>query len=220
MVTAMAPRLSDIDVMYEPLGSLVDRLDATLNRSLIKGPMPKVVSYSGGFCEPVGTAYSKVALEYVLTEHILMDMAATGISFVAAAGDTGSSCNQANAAIAGARLLVSFPASSPYATERRWELLGLDATDEIQGQEVWDDLPLGSGLAGGGGQSAVFARPWYQQHLTTAEHGRLCRRRPRGRPRLPHRQLLHDRLRWLWLGRWRWDERGHASDGGRDRPGR
>ena len=174
MVTAMAPRLSDIDVIYDPYGSLVERLDATLNRSLIKGPMPKVVSYSGGGCEPVGpSASSKVALEYTLTEHILMDMAATGISFVAAAGDTGSSCNQANAAIAGARLSVSFPASSPYATSAGGELLGLNAADQIQGQQVWDDLPLGSGLAGGGGQSAVFARPWYQQHLTTAGHGRL-----------------------------------------------
>ena len=174
MVTAMAPRLSDIDVIYDSYGSLVDRLDATLNRSLIQGPMPKVVSYSGGFCEPVGTsAYSNVALQYALTEHILMDMAANGISFVAAAGDTGSSCNQANAAIAGARLSVSFPASSPYATSAGGELMGLSAADEIQGQQVWDDLPLGSGLAGGGGQSAVFGRPWYQQHLTTAGHGRL-----------------------------------------------
>ncbi len=174
MVTAMAPRLSDVDVIYDPYGSLVDRLDATLNRSLIQGPMPKVVSYSGGGCEPLGTsAYSKVALEYVLTEHILMDMAANGISFVVAAGDTGSSCNQANAAIAGARLSVSFPASSPYAISAGGELIGLNTADEIQGQRVWDDLPLGSGLAGGGGQSAVFGRPWYQQPLTTAGHGRL-----------------------------------------------
>jgi subtilase family serine protease len=159
---------------YDPEGSLVERLDATLNRSLIQGPMPKVVSYSGGGCEPLATsAYSNVALEYALTEHILMDMAANGISFVAAAGDTGSSCNQANAAIAGARLSVSFPASSPYATSAGGELMGLNAADEIQGQQVWDDLPLGSGLAGGGGQSAVFGRPWYQQHLPTAGHGRL-----------------------------------------------
>jgi subtilase family serine protease len=174
MVAAMAPRLSDIDVIYDPDGSLVDRLDATLNRSLIHGPMPKVVSYSGGGCEPLGSsAYSNVALQYALTDHILMDMAANGISFVAAAGDTGSSCNQANAAIAGARLSVSFPASSPYATSAGGELMGLNAADQIQGQRVWDDLPLGSGLAGGGGQSAVFGRPWYQQHLTTAGHGRL-----------------------------------------------
>jgi kumamolisin len=174
MVTAMAPRLSDIDVVYDPGGPLVDRLDATLNRSLIAGPMPKVVSYSGGSCEPAGpAAYSNVALEYALTEHVLMDMAATGISFVAAAGDTGSSCNQANAAIAGARLSVSSPASSPYATSAGGELMGLNEADEIQGQQVWDDLPLGSGLAGGGGQSAVFGRPWYQDHLTIPGHGRL-----------------------------------------------
>lgn len=174
MVSAMAPRLSDIDVIYDRNGSLLDRLDAVLNRSLIRGPMPKVVSYSGGSCEPLGaSAYSNVALEYALTEHILMDMAANGISFVAASGDTGSSCNQANAAIAGARLSVSFPASSPYATGAGGELMGLNRADRIQGQRVWDDLPLGSGLAGGGGQSAVFSRPWYQRHLTAAGHDRL-----------------------------------------------
>ena len=90
MVTAMAPRLSDIDAHVRASRFLGGQADVTLNRSLIKGPMPKVVSYSGGFCEPVGTsAYSKVALEYVLTEHILMDMAATGISFVAAEGTRG-----------------------------------------------------------------------------------------------------------------------------------
>ena len=174
MVAAMAPRLSDIDVIYDPYGSLVDRLDATLNRSLIQGPMPKVVSYSGGDCEPTGpAAYSKVALEYALTEHILMDMAANGISFVVSAGDTGSSCNQAYAAIPGARLSVQFAASSPYATSAGGELIGLNAADSIQGQQVWDDLPLGSGLAGGGGQSAVFGRPWYQQDLAMAGSGRL-----------------------------------------------
>jgi hypothetical protein len=68
----------------------VDSLDATLNRSLIQGPMPKVVSYSGGGCEPLATsAYSNEPLEYALTEHTLMDMAANGISFVAAAGTRG-----------------------------------------------------------------------------------------------------------------------------------
>jgi subtilase family serine protease len=159
MVAAMAPRLSDIDVIYDPYGSLVDRLDATLNRSLIQGPMPKVVSYSGGDCEPTGSAaYSKVALEYALTEHILMDMAANGISFVVSAGDTGSSCNQAYAAIAGARLSVQFSASSPYATSAGGELIGLNSADSIQGQQVWDDLPLGSGLAGGG-EAATAPKP-------------------------------------------------------------
>lgn len=174
MVTAMAPRPSDIDVIYDPEGSLVERLDATLNRSLIRGPMPKVVSYSGGACEPLGaSAFSRVTLEYSLTEHILMDMAANGITFVAAAGDTGSSCNQANAAIAGARLSVSFPASSPYATSVGGELMGLNTRDEIEGQQVWDDLPLGTGVAGGGGQSAVFSRPWYQGPITMPSKGRL-----------------------------------------------
>ena len=110
--------------------------------------------------------------------------------------------------VAGRALSVSFPASSPYATSAGGQLMGLNAADEIQGQQVWDDLPLGSGLAGGGDQSAVFGRPWYQQHLTTAGHGRLV-------PDMaleadldyPIAELLHDRLQRSWLGRWRWDER-------------
>ena len=80
--------------------------------------MPKVVSYSDGSCEPIGPgAYLNVALEYTLTEHLLMDMAANGISFDAAAGDTGSSCDQANPNISGTVIEADEgPSGEPFLT--------------------------------------------------------------------------------------------------------
>ncbi len=52
-------------------------------------------------------------------------------------------------------------------------LFGLDANDSIKNEETWNDLPLGVGLAGGGGESTAFSRPWYQAGLTLNGSGRL-----------------------------------------------
>ena len=124
--------------------------------------------------------------------------------------------------VAGRALSVSFPASSPYATSAGGQLMGLNAADEIQGQQVWDDLPLGSGLAGGGGQSAVFGRPWYQQHLTTAGHGRLVPDMAlEADLALPHRRTTARPAATVMAGQ---VAVGRAPPrllhGGRDRPGR
>ena len=71
------------------------------------------------------------------------------------------------------RMLRMAPSSSPFVTDAGGSLLGLDANDSIKNEEAWNDLPLGLGEASGGGQSAVFARPWYQQNLGIAGAGRL-----------------------------------------------
>ena len=42
----------------------------------------------------------------------------------------------------------------------------------MENERVWNDSPLGIGAAGGGGQSIVFSRPWYQAGLTLAGKGR------------------------------------------------
>ena len=179
MVAAMAPKLSGLDVVYGSVASgssFIDLLDAPLNDKLFKGPAPKMVSFSGGFCELGGYApYSQDAGLYALAEHLLMVMAADGVSFVSAAGDTGSSCNlvEPNPTQADqARLSVAFPASSPYVTAAGGALFGLRSNDTIENERVWNDSPLGIGGAGGGGQSVVFARPWYQAGLALPGKGR------------------------------------------------
>jgi kumamolisin len=184
MVTAMAPQLSDIDVIHTTNASatgLLDLFDAPLDRSLFDGPMPSVVTFSGGICEIGGNEpYSKFPLAYALYEHLFMDAAANGVSVVAASGDWGSSCNLFNATSGSgfgyrslARQSVQFPASSPFVTGVGGALFGLNVNDSIKNEEAWNDLPLGVGLAGGGGESAIFTRPWYQDGLTLSGSGRL-----------------------------------------------
>ncbi len=179
MVAAMAPKLSALDVIYgstASASSFIDLLDAPLDDKLFKGPPPKVVSFSVDVCELGGyTPYAQDPGFYDLAEHLLMVMAADGISFVSAAGDTGSSCNLADpnqTQARQARLSVAFPSSSPYVTAAGGALFGLRSDDTIENQRVWNDSPLGIGGAGGGGQSVVFARPWYQAGLPLAGHGR------------------------------------------------
>jgi subtilase family serine protease len=179
MVAAMAPHVSDIDVLDTPnefsAVGIAQLFDAPLNRALFSGPMPKVVSISFGVCEVggYGVSYAKYPIAYALDEHLLMDAAANGISVVNSSGDTGSSCNAADPADRSlARLSVQYPTSSPYVTGVGGTLFGLNA-NTIKGQEVWNDLPLGVGLASGGGQSSVFARPWYQEGLGLTGNGRL-----------------------------------------------
>jgi kumamolisin len=177
----MAPHLSDIDILDTPnefsAVGITELFDAPLNRALFSGPMPKVVSISFAVCEVGGyggLSYAKYPLAYALDEHLLMDAAANGISVVSSSGDTGSSCNAADPANRShARLSVEYPSSSPYITSVGGTLFGLNANDTIKDQRVWNDLPLGVGLASGGGQSSVFERPWYQEGFGLTGSGRL-----------------------------------------------
>ncbi len=156
MVAAMAPRLRAIDVINTAdegtAVGLVELLDAPLNRALLHGQTPNVVSISFGFCEIGGSAsYSQDPLAYTLDEHLLMDAAANGITVVNSSGDTGSSCNLAAPRDhSGARLSVQYPSSSPFVTDAGGSLLGLDVNDSIKNEEAWNDLPLGLGVASGG----------------------------------------------------------------------
>ena len=179
MVAAMAPKLSALDVVYgstASASSFIDLLDAPLNDKLFTGAPPKVVSFSNGICELGGyTPYAQDPGFYALAEHLLMVMAAHGVSFVSAAGDTGSSCNLVDpnpTQVTQARLSVAFPASSPYVTAAGGALFGLRGNDTIENERVWNDSPLGIGAAGGGGQSIVFSRPWYQAGLALPGKGR------------------------------------------------
>jgi subtilase family serine protease len=118
--------------------------------------------------------YARYPLAYALDEHLLMDEALNGVSVVAASGHLGSSCNLSMPADkSAARLSVSYPASSPYVTGVGGELLGLNPNDTLKSQQTWNDLPSGVGEAGGGGDSADFARPWYQKSLSIKDVRRL-----------------------------------------------
>ncbi len=166
MVASMAPTLSALDVVYgstASASSFIDLLDAPLNDKLFNGPAPKVVSFSVDVCELGGyTPYAQDPGFYALAEHLLMVMAADGISFVSAAGDTGSSCNLVDpnpTQAAQARLSVAFPASSPYVTAAGGALFGLRSNDTIENERVWNDSPLGIGGPAGVARASSLPGP-------------------------------------------------------------
>jgi kumamolisin len=81
--------------------------------------------------------------------------AAMGVSVFAAAGDGGSSDG-----VPGRQAHVDFPASSPFAIGCGGTALGR-AADQVADETVWND-PSG---ATGGGVSAIFAVPGYQESI-------------------------------------------------------
>jgi kumamolisin len=96
-----------------------------------------------------------------LLDAILVRLGLAGVSVFASAGDFGSTCN-------GQRFPgVAWPASSPYLTAVGGTRLVLDAANQRVDEVVWNDLewlsPDNGGGAGGGGVSAVSARPSYQR---------------------------------------------------------
>jgi len=121
---------------------------------------PSIVSISWGGPE---SSWTKQAL--TAFDDAFQAAAALGITVCAASGDGGSSDGVDDGADH-----VDFPASSPHC-------LGCGGTrlrasdSSIASERVWNDGA--SGGAGGGGVSAVFALPEWQNRLavTTTEHG-------------------------------------------------
>ncbi len=111
---------------------------------------PSVVSISWGGPEESWTSQSQTALNAAL-----QDAAALGVTVTVAAGDNGSTDGQSGA------LHVDFPASSPYALACGGTTLTASGTT-IASEVVWNETASNEG-ATGGGVSAVFALPTYQQ---------------------------------------------------------
>ena len=112
------------------------------------------ISYGNPEDDPQG-AWSKMGVKVV--SQAFEAAMAKGITICCASGDDGSSDQVARGAH------VDFPASSPF-------VLGVGGTKlvatssnppQIQSETVWNETMLNEG-AGGGGVSAVFARPAYQ----------------------------------------------------------
>ena len=119
---------------------------------------PSVVSISWGGPESSWTPQAMTALD-----DALQAAAALGVTVCVASGDNGSSDGVDDGADH-----VDFPASSPHA-------LGCGGTSltasggSIASEVVWNDGAQGG--AGGGGVSAVFPLPTWQQGLTVTQTG-------------------------------------------------
>lgn len=114
---------------------------------------PAVISISWGGPESSWTSQAMTAMDQAFQA-----AAALGITVCVASGDGGSSDG-----VSGSAAHVDFPASSPFALACGGT--SLRATrNQIASEVVWNDASTGGG-AGGGGVSAFFPVPGWQQGL-------------------------------------------------------
>ena len=159
VLDAAAPGLKAIDV-YESPAATAQSLRALTAPLQNPGVKPQVISASLGQCEPF--VFQDVGRGGILgTEGALEEAAASGITILAASGDSGSAaCTLHGVPID--HLAVSYPASSWWVTAVGGTNLLLTATNTIADQIVWNDTSILPGSAGGGGSSVLFQRPPYQ----------------------------------------------------------
>ena len=115
---------------------------------------PQVLSISWGSAEDQWTPQAMKAMNMALEQ-----CAAAGVSVFVAAGDDGAADSDTDGL-----LHVDFPGSSPFVTSCGGTKLILDAQGKIKSQTVWSEIAEGEG-ATGGGVSAFFPRPAFQEEL-------------------------------------------------------
>jgi kumamolisin len=168
LLDAAAPGLKEIDV-YESQATASDVLRALTDALATRGRKPDVISASLGTCEAdVRAAIGTAGMQTV--EQTLQLAAATGVSVLAASGDTGSTGCLSTQGAPLDTLGVDFPASSPWVTGVGGTNLTLSSVntmaDPATNQVVWNDEPTLAGAGGGGG--SLFPRPSYQNGLQTS----------------------------------------------------
>ena len=131
--------------------------------------LPHVVTTSYGYCEPELRFLPPGTLS--LTESVLLRLSLAGTSLFAATGDRGSSdCINNSTGRGPKRKAVDYPAASPHVTAVGGTRITLDAGNQRTAEVVWNatrlSAPLGpEELAGGGGSSRIFTRPWWQAEV-------------------------------------------------------
>ena len=177
VASTVAPQLAGFDLWVSPLSESADdgdvlgflgMLAAPLQATTSGHPLPDVVSVSYGECEATVAPYTA---SRTIVERELSAMAALGITVVVAAGDTGSSaCARGVPAgqltSAEKQPQASWPATSPWVLAVGATSLTLDASNAIVSSGPWNDTiyaaPYTATAGGGGGQSTLNGRPWWQ----------------------------------------------------------
>jgi subtilase family serine protease len=164
LVRGMAPGLGSATFAQVWLAPELWFLGAA--RVLDERSRPDAFSISYGECERDIRGRSAAPASRAganLLDSILVRLGLAGVSTFASAGDFGSTCN--GQPFPG----VAWPASSPYLTAVGGTRLVLNTANQRVDEVVWNDLewlsPDNGGGAGGGGVSAVSARPPYQRGL-------------------------------------------------------
>lgn len=153
---ALAPG-ARIAVYFAP-NSEAGFLDAVSHALHDKTNQPSVISISWGAPESTWPAQTLNALNEALQTAV-----ALGVTVCVASGDNGSSDGVGDGADH-----VDFPASSPYALGCGGTHVTASSGGRIEAETVWGD---GGGGATGGGASATFALPAWQQGLSVVRRG-------------------------------------------------
>jgi len=186
VVSMVAPQLDRFDLWVHPLGEEDDDGDVEGFLHLLAQPLqatangaqlPDVISVSYGVCESTVSPYTAARK---LVERQLAATAALGITTVVAAGDTGSSaCARgvppAQLTSAEKQPQVSWPASSSWVLAVGGTNLTLDAANAISATGPWNDTvypAYATPAGGGGGQSTIVKRPWWQPAQPFATSGK------------------------------------------------
>ncbi len=163
---AAAPGLKAIDV-YESNSSAADTLEAMTAPLQNHGRQPEVISASLGLCEPA--VFAAIGVKGIeATEGALEIAALSGVTFLASSGDSGSADCLGPDGLPIDRLSVNYPASSDWVTGVGGTNLLLNPANQVTDQVVWNDTDVQPGSAAGGGSSALFRRPFYQDPTITA----------------------------------------------------
>lgn len=100
---------------------------------------------------------------------VFEQMAAQGMAVFIAAGDQGSyPGSNGGYDCSGSGAQVTDPASQPYVTSAGGTSLATSTSQAYVSETVWNDLSTGYG-ATGGGVSANWTIPWYQEGLTASD---------------------------------------------------
>jgi subtilase family serine protease len=148
-------------------------------KDVVVNHLGNIVTMSWGLPEDVFALsgfYQQGLLNYPYSDYYFSLGASEGITFFAATGDLGAfdGTTSTNGA-------ASFPATSPsvtavggttlFVTPKSGTLYALNSTAEYQGEVAWSISPqyVGAQISSGGGYSALFAKPSYQQETVDSQ---------------------------------------------------
>jgi kumamolisin len=158
-LASLAPGLERITPIFVPLDqsfahSFALFMFGALDPSRQGGKLPDVLSISDSVCE---REFNRDQLR--LSQRMLREAAALGITVLSAAGDLGFlGCDSGGPG-------AGFPVSSRFVTGVGGTQLALDAGNRLTGQTVWSTFATGGSesVGTGGGPSGIWRRPRFQQ---------------------------------------------------------
>lgn len=170
VIAQVAPGLEAFDLYSynnlptAPRSAFLEMLASPLEPDVYGDAPPDIVSVSYGLCEAVGWAPFSPIID--MAERMLALASSTGMSYVVASGDSGSSGCLHNG-INNQVVNPSYPSTSAWVTAVGGTSLTLAADNSIVGESVWNDTLFPppyfrAGAAGTGATSGLLPRPAWQ----------------------------------------------------------